>query len=437
MALISNLRRNLARKSVTIGSFTTTSAGEEYLRNGYYGIYREAYGGGISTALGAQVSENRALSLSAFYAGVKIISEDVGSCPLLTLEKQGMKQREAPEHPMYPRLLYAPNPDMTAMQFRETLTGHAIMCGTGYARKEYSAGDSERIIALWPLMPYEIRRDVDQRQRPVYIVSRGTEPAKTYEPKAIFKLSGFGLTGYDGLNLMEYARNILGLSLAQEEYAGRFFSQDQTPNLVLKHPARLGAEGIQGVKDAWLGRRKDGTRKTVQESWHEPKVLQEGMGIEQIHPDNQRSQLVEQRVFQLLEVCRILRMPPHKLAELGRATWANIGDENQSYYTGSLRPWFVRWEQSLKLQCFGVDTPYFAEHDPEDLIRGDYKTQSESLAKLQEKGTISINEARALLNYNPIEGGDEHFIQLNMGTLGNVANPPAANPQLVRVGAKQ
>ena len=146
------------------------------------------------------------------------------------------------------------------------------------------------------------------------------------------------------------------------------------------------------------------------------------MDLTQLHPDAQKSQLIEQRVFQLLEVCRLLRMPPHKLAEMGRATWGNIGDENRSYYTGTLRPWFIRWEQALKLQCYGVDTPYFAEHDAEDLLRGDYKSQTEGLSRLQGAGTLSINEARAILNYNPIEGGDEHLVQVNMQTVQALAD---------------
>ena len=418
MSLVNRLRTGLK----TVSTSFSTSSGDYLLRNGYYDIYRQVYGLGYVSSIAAQMSESRALTLSAFYAGVKIISEDVGSCSLLTFEQRDGQQVEAVNHELYGKLRWSPNPDMTTMQFREALTGHAIMCGKGFARKEFSRGDSDRIIALWPMMPYEIRRDKDRSGRMVFIWMPKGQPAETLQSQQVFQLNGFGLTGYDGLNLLEYARTSLGLSLAQQEYAERFFAQDQTPNIVLKHPGKLGPSGVEGVKEAWMGRRADGTRKTPSEWWHEPRVLQEGMDLTQLHPDAQKSQLIEQRVFQLLEVCRLLRMPPHKLAEMGRATWGNIGDENRSYYTGTLRPWFIRWEQALKLQCYGVDTPYFAEHDAEDLLRGDYKSQTEGLSRLQGAGTLSINEARAILNYNPIEGGDEHLVQVNMQTVQALAD---------------
>jgi len=426
MSLLSNLHRGI--KAV---SFAT---GEEYLRNGYPGIYEAGYGGGISLALGQSITQSRALMLPAFYAGVKLISEDVASCTLLTLETKNEKQIEAKTHSAYDLLRYAPNPDMTAMQFRESLTAHAIMCGHGYARKEYSRGDSTRIIAFWPIMPYEIQRDADRQGRPVFIWTQRNEASKTLTADRVFQLNGFGLTGRDGLNLLQHGREALGLSIATQEYAARFFSQDQTPNIVLRSKGKV---DVEGVKKAWAGIGPDGKRKPAND-WHAPKVLQEDMEIEQLHPDAAKSQLLEQRRYQLLEVCRLLRLPPHKLAEMGRATWSNIGDENRSYVTGTLRPWFRRWEESLKLSVYGVQSPYFAEHDAEDLLRGDWKTLTEGLNKLQSSGVLSVNEVREQLNYNPIDGGDEHFIQLNMGTIQDVAAGPDAQqtqgPKLVQVG---
>lgn len=424
MSLLSSLRTNapgVFRKSVTSVAFSTDRGpGEQYLDHGYYGIYNAAYSG-FSTALGAQVTDTRALSLTAVFACVKIISEDVASLPFGVFQKLtdgGDSQREAYDHPVYDRLKKAPNPDMTAIQFREALTAHALVSGSAYARIERSRSDSERIIALWPIMPYQIRRDQDSRGRVVFVDASNN--SKTYQQRDIFQLHGFGVTGREGMNVLHQFRNAIGLGLAQEEYAGRFFSQDQTPNIVLSHPTQLGPEGVKGVKAAWAGIDPK-TGQKIADQWHAPKVLQEGMKVEQLHPDADKSQITEQRAFQVLEACRIFRMAPHKLAELGRATWGNIGDLNRHYYTETLRSWLTRWEQSANHWLLGDDSGYFAEHEVEVLLRGSFKEQADHWSKLLEKGVLSINEVRALLNYNPVTGGDDHFIQLNLGTLQQVA----------------
>lgn len=417
MSLLNNIRRSL--KSTTVATFSADRGpGEDYVGNGYYGIYNAAYGG-YSSALGSVVNDARAMSLTAVYACVKIISEDVGSLPAFINKRQGDGAVIAKSHPAYKLLHDAPNPDMTAVQFRETMTSHALLCGNAYAYKERSRGENDRIVALWPLMPYEIRRDRDSRGRPVFI---NTGQQKTYTNKDLLQIHGFGTTGVDGLNILQYAKNTIGLGLAQEDYASRFFSQDQTPNIVLRHPGALGPEGVQGVKAAWEQNHKG------QKNWHAPAVLQEGMDISQLTPNHRESQLTEQRAFQLLEICRLFRVPPHKLGEMGRATYNNISAQNVNYYNETLRQWLVRWEQAVNHWVLDDSDEYYFEHEISGLLRGDFAMQTDGFRTLLASGVYSVNEVRALLNYNPIEGGDEHFIQLNQGTLQKVAQGVADAP---------
>ncbi len=432
--LIRNASRVLSGKNFVVGGFALNQPGDQYLRNGYYGIYQAAYGGG-------SIGVDRALCITALYAGIKIISEDVATLPLFTYESVGDGQRLAKGHPLYTLLHDSPNPDQTACQFRGAITANALLTGKGYARIERSRGDKERIIALWQMMPYEVKEDKDSAGRPVFIYAPAGGVQKTYTQGDVLQIPGFGIKDNDGLNILQYGRAAIGLAGTQEEYANRFFSQDQTPNIVLKHPAKLGPQGVAGVKKAWAG------GDPVADSWFAPRVLQEGMGIEQLHPDNQASQLTEQRAFQLLEVARLLRMPPHKLGDLGRATWANLSAQNTQYYNETLRPWLVRWEQPAKKWLFGQDSNYYAEHEIGGFLRGDFDSQTSAFSTLLEKGVYSINEVRALMSLNPIDGGDDHYIQLNMATLEQIAKgaepqpgetqPPApAAPKRHRVGGK-
>lgn len=441
LGLTDNLVQNASRflrKDFNVGGFSTApQPGDQYLRNGYYGIYSAAYGNQGA----GRIARDRALSITPLYAGIKIISEDVATLPLFTYEKQPTSQRLAQQHSVYTLLHDAPNPDMTACQLRGAVTANALLMGKGYVRIERARGDQERIIALWQMMPYETREDRDRSGRRVFINTPSGGQPKTYTQRDVLQIPGFGLVDNDGLNILQYGASAIGLAGSQEDYANRFFSQDQTPNLVLKHPGKLGPAGITGVKKAWAG------DDSAENSWFAPKVLQEGMGIEQLHPDNQSSQLIEQRGFQLLEIARLLRMPPHKLGDLGRATWANLSAQNTQYYNETLRPWLVRWEQSLKLWVFGLDTPYYAEHEISGFLRGDFESQTTGFTKLLEKGVYSINEVRGLMGLNPVDGGDERYIQLNMAPVEQInagvtqpvgdQPPPNPGPRLQRVGGKQ
>lgn len=441
MSLAENLRRNFQRKNVAMAEFSIAGQdygdGSIYLQNGYYGIYQAAYGG-LYSPLGIRINEDRALTLSTFLSGVKLISEDVGSLPCFVNERTPAGQDVAPAHPLYSLLHDSPNPDTVAIQFRESITAHMLMTGVGYARIERSKSDSKRIIALWLLMPGDVVKQRDQMNRPVYRVTEGqfngttmAGVAKTYSAADIFQVPGFGLTGQDGLNILQYARNTLGLALAQEEYASRFFSQDQTPNLVLKHPGKLGPQGVKGVREAWADSGR-GTGKQPADNWHAPRVLQEGMDVTQLTPKAQDAQLVEQRTYQILEVARLLRLPPHKLAEMGRATWNNISSQNTQYYNETLRPILVRWEQACNLWLLGSDPKFFVEHEIAGMLRGDFATQTAGFRTLLAAGVYSINEVRGYLNLNSIgPSGDEHFIQVNQGTVQELAAgiyPAGSNP---------
>jgi phage portal protein BeeE len=137
--------------------------------------------------------------------------------------------------------------------------------------------------------------------------------------------------------------------------------------------------------------------------------------------DNQKSQLMEARAFQLLEVCRLLRLSPHKLADMGRATWGNVEQLNINHYNETLRPWCERWEQSIKLRCLREERGVYVKHNIGGFLRGDFRTQTEGFAKLIMTGVHSVNEVRALLDLNPIPDGDKHYIPVNLADVAATA----------------
>ena len=410
-----------------------------YTDNGYYRISGAL--GGYSSYTGRAVTADASLESSAVYACIKIIAEDMGSLPFTTYQRSDDRKsvEKAYEHPLYTALHDLPNPELSAGEFVEMLTAHVAMGLDGFAEVQRVG----KRINLWPWMPTEVSIRRNSKSAIFYIRKEGNAAEKTYSRDQVFHLRGFTLDGVRGDEIMRRARHVLGLTLATQEYAGRFFANDASPGIIIQRPAGLapwGPEEVKNVKKAWMEWHQGLHRA------HEPAITQEGATVTRLDPDHQKLQMNEQRRFQVVEVARLWRMPLHKLADLERATNNNIEHQGIEYVSQTLRPYVRRWREAVYRCLLTVNEQLadqiYAEHNVEALQRGDFANQSEGFRKLLEKGVYSINEVRRYINLNPVEGGDEHFIQLNMATVQDVASgasipdkTPA--PELVPVKGKQ
>ena len=358
-------------------------------------------------------SSDRALQIGTVYACSKILGEDVGSLPLFMFERSRDRKEssKAYDHPLYEKLHDLSNPDTSAISFRESLTSAAALTGMGYAR--IARNSQNDVAALWQLAPSEVTRDKDQRGNDHFLVTERGGPQKTYARKDIFTLPGFSFDGYIGNNVLKYACKSIGLADSAQAYAQEFFDNDHTPGVVLEHPGKLTLSAIELMKEAW--------KKAV--ASHGVAVTSEGIKVNTYGQTNDKAQLIEQRKFQVVEICRWFRMPPHKLADLDRAHFTNVEQQDTDYFRSTLRPWLVRWEQAVYRNLLSVTerTKFFAEHSVEGFLRGDFKTQTEGFRSMLEKGVFSINEVRAFLNQNPIPDGDNHHIQMNMTDIRDAA----------------
>lgn len=376
----------------------------------YPRIYSTLWGG----------SNDRALQIGAIYACSKILGEDVGSLPLFVFErsKDRKEASKAYDHPCYEKLHDLANPETSAVSFRECLTSAAALTGRGYARiARNGVGD---VSALWQLSPNEVTEEKDRAGNYYYLVTERGGPQKTYESKDIFRVDGFSFDGYKGNNVLRYACKTIGLTDSAQTYAQEFFDNDHTPGLVLEHPGKLTPPAIQLIKEAW--------ERAV--ASHSVAVAAEGMKVNAYGQTNDKAQLIEQRKFQVIEACRWFRMPPHKLADLDRAHFTNVEQQDTDYFRSTLRPWLVRWEQAVYRCLLSVTerTQFFAEHSVEGFLRGDFKTQTEGFAALWDRGVLSVNDIRAFLNQNPIPDGDKHFVPLNFRDISDTASAVVAQP---------
>ena len=361
---------------------------------------------------GVRVDELRAMQTSAVYACVKILSETVASLPL-HLYKKGKdgKNEQAEQHPLFSCLYELPNEEMTSFEFRETMMTSLLLWGNAYARKIRDKAGHVR--ELWYLKPQNMTVERDAITTKIKYTYSDDITNQTYEytPDQVFHIKGLSFDGVKGISPIAQAREAIGLSLATEEYGAKFFGNGARPGGVLEHPGIL--KDPEKLRESW-NKVYQGTRNS-----HKVAVLEEGMKYHTIGIAPEDAQFLETRKYQVNEICRIFRVPPHLVGDLERATFSNIEHQSIEFVQHTIRPWLVRWEQEISRSLLDEKERilYFAKFNVDGLLRGDYKSRMEGYAIGRQNGWLSINDIRRLedMALVPAEkGGDDYLVNGNM-----------------------
>jgi len=294
---------------------------------------------------GVDVTERTALQTAAVYACVRVVSDAIASLPLKLYEFRGNGMQSCIEHPLYDILHIAPNPEMTSYAWRETLMSHLLLWGNGYA--QILRDKLGNVVALYPLLPNKIEMNRNENGELYYTYHRAVDEA-TGE-----KSGSVNLTKYDVLHipghsfdrLMGYFpiglhRNTIGMAIATESYGATFFANGANPSGVLEHPQSL--KNPELVRETWekLLKGKGANRVAV---------LEDGMKYKPVGLPPEQAQFLETRKFQLGEIARIFRVPPHMIGDLERSTFSNIEQQSIEFVQHTINPWVTRLEQSMNL----------------------------------------------------------------------------------------
>ncbi len=371
---------------------------------------------GWSTGGDITVNEKTALGITAVFSAVRILAETVGSLPLILYRRREDDGKErATDHPLYPILHELPNPEMTSMELRETLMGHLAAWGNAYAYIVF--GSDGWIRELWPLRPDKMQVKREQGE----LIYRYQMPAQTGEGERILPASrvmhlrGLGFDGVKGYSPVGMARQALWLTMATETFGRKFFENDARPGVVLEHPGELSEKAENNLRKSWM-KQHGGLDKS-----HRVAILEEGMKLKEVGIPPEDAQFLQTRKFQVTEIARLYRIPPHMLADLERATFSNIEHQSIEFVMHTIRPWLVRWEQAIRRDLLSREDRkrYFAEFLVDGLLRGDIQSRYEAYATARQNGWMSANDIRALENMNPIDGGDVYLVPLNMVPAGS------------------
>ena len=380
--------------------------------------YRFLFGG---TTSGNRVTEQSAMQMTAVYACVRILSEAIAGLPvhLYHYTETGSKEK-AVGHPLYFLLHDEPNPEMTSFVFRETMMTHLLLYGNAYS--QIIRNGKGEVIGLYPLMPNRMTVDRDDKGQIYYQYQVSDSDAPTMKEgtvnlkkEDVLHIPGLGFDGLVGYSPIAMAKNAIGLSIATEEYGAKFFANGATPGGILEYPGTV--KDPDRVRESW-------NKGFSGRNSHKVAILEEGMKYTPISISPNEAQFLETRKFQIDEIARIFRVPPHMVGDLEKSSFSNIEQQSLEFVKYTLEPWLMRWEQSINRALLSPNekSTYFVKFNVDGLLRGDYQSRMNGYATARQNGWMSANDIRELENLDLIpeeDGGDLYLINGNMTKLAD------------------
>lgn len=366
---------------------------------------------------GVPVTRETALTLAAWWCGIRILSETLATLPCIMYRRVNNDSRErAVDDPRYWLVHDEPHPAMSAVTFFEMQTAHVVSGGNAYSR---IVPDQLGIPArLEPIMPDKLEVGVSGDQ----ITYTRLDDRRTQVPMdQMLHVLGLGGDGITGWSALKYGARSIGAGLAGENYATGQLNNGATPPGILKFAQRLTKEAREEFRTDW-NEQHQGSEKAGNIA-----ILHSGMEYVPVGMTNEAAQLIETRKLNVRDIARILRLPPHMLADLeDSSVKANIEQQAIEFVVYSLAIWLVRWQSTLNRRLLTREErrTFYFEFLLDALLRGDIASRYAAYATARQWGWLSVNDIRRAENQNRIEGGDVYLQPVNMAPAGSVPAVP-------------
>lgn len=370
---------------------------------------------GLKGAAGVSVTPERAMTLGAVSACVRLIAESIASLPLHVYRMDGTRRQKVTGTPEYRLLHDEPNEIMTSFVLRETMAAHLLLWGNAYAMIVRNGGGEP--VALLPIHPrvVTVRKQPNGQMAYSFTLNSGTSATKSYtlNQADVIHVPGLSFDGISGMSPIRYAAESIGLALAAEQFGASFFGNGSIPAGTITVPERLSPQQASDLRQSWQGTYggPGNSNKTA--------VLFAGAKFERISMPPEEAQFIETRKYQVSDIARWYRVPPHMIGDLERATFSNIEHQALEFVQHTLRPWLVRFEQEINRKLFpstsnGTPSGTYVEFNVDGLLRGDIKARGDYYIRGRQWGWLSANDIREKENMDPIEGGDVYLTPMNM-----------------------
>ena len=372
------------------------------------------------------------MQITAVYACVRVLAEAVAGLPLHLFRLKGNAGKEkATDSSLYFLLHDEPNPEMTSFIFRETLMCHLLLWGNAYA--QIIRNGKGEVVALYPLMANKMTVDRDENGTLYYEYQVSKSDAPTLKngrvrlsPSEVLHIPGLGFDGLVGYSPIAMAKNALGMAMATEEYGAAFFKNGANPSGILSMPGVV--KDPEKIRQSWeqgFGGSQNSNKVAI---------LEEGMTYTPISISPEAAQFLETRKFQIDEIARIFRVPPHMIGDLEHATFSNIEHQSLEFVTYTLRPWLVRFEESMQRSLLLPEQKkdYLIRFNVDGILRGDYESRMRGYATGIQNGIFSVNDVRRLEDMDLLskeDGGDLHVLNGNVVKLADAGSAYTKNKE--------
>lgn len=373
---------------------------------------------------GMTVTESSALALTAVFDAIDCISTDVAMLPLKVYRHTEGGREVVRDHPVATLLSSSPDGETTPIRFKQALMGHVLGWGNGFAEIVYRGDGTPARLHLLDPGTTEPRWDGPDKSL-LYHLQGKPNPLP---PSKVIHIAGLGFDGLSGYNRIRKCAPSVGLGLALEQFGASFFENGSMPGGVLESPKVLSPQEATNLRESWEAMHR-GASKAGKVA-----VLEQGVTYKGISISPENAQFLQSRQFQVIEVARMFRLPPHKLGDYSQSHLANIEAANLDYMTTTIAPWLEQIEQELNLKLFTEEerrAGFYVKHSMNAYLRGDMRSRAEFYMKMFAVGALSPNDIRGFEEQNPVEGGDQYFRPLNLAELAQAANPtpPAPNAE--------
>jgi len=361
------------------------------------------------SALSVNVTEDNALTLSSVWCAVRAISESISAMPYHVFQKQGKNRIARSDHPVDWLLSMQPNPEQVALDFWDWALQRCLLWGNAYAEIERNArGEPAN---LWPIEPWRvfIRRNAAGGLE--YVVTNQTREYTVLNPDDVYHLHGLG-DGLQGYSVIGMARDSIGAGLTMEQFGSEFFANGARTGAVIKAPV-----GVSMPKDAVDAMKSEFDRMySGRGNRFKTGFLDKGMEIDYPSIPPEDAQFIQTRQLNVIDMCRWFRVPPHLVYDLSRATFSNIEFQALDFVTHTLGPWARKIETQTNIKLFGrvQRGVFYSKLNFDSMLRGDMKSRFEAYGLARQWGIYSTNDILELEDRNPVKGGDDRIIPLNM-----------------------
>ena len=387
-----------------MGLFASAWAERKAGAVGYPAVGWSPIFGQRAASSGMVVTDDKANTISAWWAGVRRISSDVATLPLDVYRMSGRNRVPADDLPQAAMLKRSPNPEMTSLTLRETLMGHLLTWGNAYCERELDG--LGRTVRLWPLRPDRMKVTVNEAGQRTYEYRIGLSSAPTVLPASkVWHIPGLGFDGIIGYAPLTLARESLADIIGLREYGSRVLDNDARPGVILSHPHTLTDTARKNIEDSWNDNHGGFTNagRTA--------VLEEGISVTTLGMPRQDMLFLEARKWQVTDVARWLGIAPHKIGDLERATFSNIEEQNLDHAAFPIQPWCTKWEQQIDMDLLPPGA--FSKHNLNAILRGKTLERYQAWAIATQNKAMVPNEWRAFEDWNPVSWGDEPVLTPN------------------------